>query len=50
MEAMGTIQYREMCFAAIVTENHKGRTGKGTTTATLATRPLSILIWMQKSA
>ncbi|HHB8325583.1 TPA: ParA family protein [Klebsiella pneumoniae] len=38
MEAMGTIQYREMYLPrVIVTENHKGGTGKSTTTATLAT-------------
>ncbi|MDR8269669.1 ParA family protein, partial [Acinetobacter baumannii] len=38
IDAMGTIQYREMYLPrVIVIENHKGGTGKSTTTVTLAT-------------
>lgn len=45
MEAMGTTQYRDMYLPrVIVTENHKGGTGKSTTTATLATAAALILI------
>ncbi len=45
MEAMGTIQYREMYLPrVIVTENHKGGTGKVQQQQHLLPRPLWILI------